>query len=432
MAETAYKFSLRGKLALFITLLAIITYSTSAFFMYVIYPSVSTIVEISSFVFNIITLLLGIFWSGVLAYFAASFITKPLKRLEKGALQVAHGDINHDVELAKSNDEVKSLGIAFNHMLYNLREMVQHIEHNFNKTNNTVQTIEEESEKAKQQIAAISQAMSEIADGAEVSAQSVQDASELVEDSMKIAYQVEDKASVLKDTSKKMLNVLAETKESVSSLIEGLKGLVIDNKSSLQSVKKLESHSLEIGEIIKIVGELAAQTNLLALNASIEAARAGDHGAGFSVVAEEVRRLADESGHAVKGISALINSMQGEVNTVVQKITIQLENAQKKAGIGEETNAIFVGMNDTIEKMVEEIVQITDLIHQQKQQICETSQQSQEVAAISEETSAGAYQVVEITEKQTIMIQIIGSLILELQTNAKELKETISRFKLYS
>ena len=336
-----YKFSLRKKLALFITILAIITYSTSAFCMYIVYPAIESKLAINSVIFNIVTLLLGVFWSGFLAFLAAGLIIKPLKRLEQSALKAAHGDISQDVEVSKSDDEIKSLGLAFNHMLYNLREMVQSIENNFNKTNKTVKMISSESDNALEQTLAISSSVGEIAGGAEVSAQSVQASAESVEESMNIALTVEEKANMSKMISEQMTEKLVQTNKVVHSLVDGMKDLAVENTNSLKSVQNLEVHSKEIEEVLKLVGEIASQTNLLALNASIEAARAGEHGAGFSVVAEEVRRLADESGKAVEGIAEIIRNMQTEVKNVVVQITKQVENAQEKAKTGEKTNLIL-------------------------------------------------------------------------------------------
>lgn len=427
--STVYKFSLRKKLALFITVLAIITYSTSAFFMYILYPLIPTSMTIHATIFNIITLVLGIFWSGFLAFLAAGFITKPLKNLEQSAIKAAHGDISEDVEIPKSDDEIKSLGVAFNHMLFNFREMVQRIEDNFDRTNQTVKDMTITSENAYEQTLQITQAVQEIAGSADVSAQSVQSTAEAVDISMNIAHKVQEKADGTKSVSNKMMEDLKKTNQVVKTLIEGMKALMEDNKTALQSVKKLEDNANQIEKILLFVGNIASQTNLLALNASIEAARAGEHGAGFAVVADEVRHLADESAKAVEGIEDLIKNMQTEVKNVVKQITDQVRHAKKEAEHGETTNIYFQEMNSTIHQMVQSTSEIVDLVHKQMEQISCTSQQSQEVAAMTEETSAGAQQVADITDIQNRIISKVDHLAMDLQIQASALKETISRFK---
>ncbi|PKG21990.1 methyl-accepting chemotaxis protein [Niallia nealsonii] len=423
-----YKFSLRKKLVFFITSLALITYSTSALFIYVVYPLLANSIEVSSYTFTVATLMMGIFWSGVLAFIAAGVIIKPLQKLEKTALNAAHGDISKDAEISKSDDEIKSLGIAFNHMLFNLREMVQNIEENFNKTNSKVNDLTEEANCAKEQTFAISLAVKEIAEGSEVSAQSVQDTAVSVDEAMELAQAVKIKADSSLEISQNMIHDLTETNQVVISLLRGMKILVEENNNSLQSVQKLEVNANEVEKIIKLVGDIASQTNLLALNASIEAARAGEHGTGFAVVAEEVRHLADESAKAVEGITELVKGIQLEVKNVVKQMKMQVANVEQESKKGEEANQAFHHMNATIKEMAERVASITELVHQQMEQIYQTSQQSQEVAAVAEQTSACAQQVSNITENQTTIINRVDELASLLKEQAEELKTTISRF----
>jgi methyl-accepting chemotaxis protein len=139
-----YKWGLRKQLVIFTTALALITYTTSGFFIYIIYPFVTDYIQIGEMIFTIITLLLGIIWSGILALFAARFIIKPLQRLEKIVIHAASGDIGKKVEIPKADNEIRSLALAFNTMLSNIRKMVQHIDRNFTQTNEKVLAISNE------------------------------------------------------------------------------------------------------------------------------------------------------------------------------------------------------------------------------------------------------------------------------------------------
>ena len=124
--------------------------------------------------FTIITLSAGVIWSSVIAFLAAGFITKPLQKLERVALKAANGDIREDAEISKIDDEIRSLGIAFNHMLFNLRNMVLNIDENFKETNEKVNTISAVSSKAAEQADGISRTILEITLGADTSAVSIQ------------------------------------------------------------------------------------------------------------------------------------------------------------------------------------------------------------------------------------------------------------------
>lgn len=428
--KEGYKFGLRKKLVLFITSLAIITYTTSAVFLYFLFPSIEEMLPFGEAVFTILTLGMGIFWSGVLAFFAAGFIIKPLQKLEKTALMAANGDIGQDAELSKSDDEIRSLGIAFNHMLFNLRDMVQKIDENFRETNEKVIAMSSESSAAAEQADAIARTISEISLGADSSAVSIQSTAESMEDVLRIAQEVQDTAKASQNVSGEMVQDLMESKKVIHSLISGIEKLAQDNEESLQTVKRLEQNAVKVEQIIQLVGDIAAQTNLLALNASIEAARAGDHGKGFAVVAEEVRKLADESAKAVQGISELIQNIQEEVRNVVTQISYQVETANNEVKKGTKTNEVIEEMAKVVNEMAASVSAISGLVDSQMEGIQHTSTQSQEVAAIAEETSAGAQEVSAATQHQTAVIGNVEKLAIELKEQAEKLNSTITKFKL--
>ncbi|CAM3837726.1 methyl-accepting chemotaxis protein [Mesobacillus zeae] len=425
-----YRFGLRKKLVAFTASLAVITYSTCAFFIYFVYPYAEDYLHISSAVYTFVVLFLGALWSGILAFFAAGFIIRPLQKLEATALRAAEGEIAADAELSGSNDEIHSLGIAFNKMLANVREIVVQIEANFNETNEKVVSISGQSAAAAEQAAVIASTIKEISAGAEGSAAATQKTAESVEEVTRIAEEVQEKARTANAVSAEMEKGLKDSKAAIHSLISGIEQLALDNQTSLETVKKLEDNASRVGQIIQLVGDIAAQTNLLALNASIEAARAGEHGRGFAVVAEEVRKLADESAKAVNGISGLIANIQSGVQDVVSQIERQVETANREAEKGERTNTSLIEMAETVQKNTKSVQDIAAMVDKQMESVLYASTHSEEVAAIAEETSAGAVQVAMSTEQQAAVMENVEQLAAELKDQAGQLKKTITRFKL--
>ncbi|MGC4377663.1 methyl-accepting chemotaxis protein [Fictibacillus sp. Mic-4] len=427
LEKKRYTLGLRKKLLIFVSILALITYSTSIFFIYVIHPYFFP--NTNETAFTIATLALGIIWSGILAFLVAGFIVKPLKRLEQAAIRASNGDIREDVELHKTDDEIRSLGVAFNEMLANLREMVQTIEENFEETNENVIIISERATRAAEQADTVAKTISEISAGAESSAIAIQTTAESVEDITRIAEEVQSKARDSEHVSATMLDELHESKEVIHSLVGGIERLAKGNQDSLEAVNRLKEHAKKVEQIIQLVGDIAEQTNLLALNASIEAARAGEHGKGFAVVAEEVRKLADESGKAVQGITELIQNIQLEVESVVKQIKEQVEAANLEAEKGTQTNQVIDEMTKTIHEVASKVKDITGLVDKQMDGIHQTSRQSQEVAAIAEETSAGAEEVTAATQEQAAVMENVEQLALHLRDQAEKLKGTIERFR---
>lgn len=378
--------------------------------------------------FEIITYSLGIAWSCILAAIFSVVLVKPLEKLERTATRVAEGKIGQDVEMPKTHDEIRSVAEAFQLMLLNLRQMVDSIDKNFQKTNETIIELSEQTTSASRKAEGIAETVGQISQGAEDSAAAVQDTVEAIEDVRQLASEVNKKALNSREESLQIIDNLKITSNAFNNLIHSIQEITLGNEKALDSIHQLEKNAEQIGDIISLVGDIAAQTNLLALNASIEAARAGEHGKGFAVVAEEVRNLADESAKAVQGITDLIKTMQENVNIVVNQMNDQVEFAKKESTKISEATATVGQMSTSVRGMADAVIQISQLIEQQMENIETTARQSQEVAAIAEETSAGAVEVKHSTDEQAESLEQVAKLTKELQQQSEQLYKMIQQF----
>ncbi|GEK33260.1 methyl-accepting chemotaxis protein [Kurthia sibirica] len=424
--KNTHSFSLRKKLILFVVVLAVITYGTSLVFIEYIQPQFFP--HFSTLTFAVITFSLGILWSGILAGVLAFFIVKPLQQLEKVALEAAKGNIHQTINLPKSHDEIRSLAVAFESMLANLRQMVSSIDDNFQQTNSTVQSLSKESKEALQQSDAIAQTIAQISEGAIGSAEAIQNTAESMEDVRELAVEVNKHAVKSSTYSNQMITELTKTTTVIGELVNGIEEIASGNKKALKDIHQLEHNANEVENIIQLVGSIAEQTNLLALNASIEAARAGEHGKGFAVVAEEVRKLADGSADAAKGVAQLIQVMQADVVRVVDQMTTQVKIAEHEMLRVSDTTKAVDGMNSTVKQMAASVDEISQFVEKQFNNIERTAHESQEVAAIAEETSAGAEEVRSSTDEQVRSISQMEELSRHLQQQSKELHKTIQQF----
>ena len=420
------KFGLRLKLVLFVGILALVTYSVSFFFIEFLQPMF--LENIDRKLFEVITYVLGIAWSCILAAIFSVILVKPLQELERSATLVSEGKIGIDVKMPRTNDEIRQVAESFDRMLINLQNMVDSIDRNFQLTNETIKDLSTQTTSAARQADNIAITVGQISQGADGSANAVQETVEAIEDVRMLANEVNDLAVTSADNSRQMIRNLEGTTHAIESLVESIRNIAQSNENALVNIRNLESNATQIEHIISLVGDIAAQTNLLALNASIEAARAGEHGKGFAVVAEEVRKLADESANAVQGITDLIHTMQSNVKTVAAQMDEQVTYAVSESKRVSETTEAVTSMRENIKEMADAVINISQLVDRQMKNIEMTAAQSHDVAAIAEETSASANEVSNSTEEQAFAIDQIEQLTLQLQTQSDDLYKMIRQF----
>jgi len=290
----------------------------------------------------------------------------------------------------------------------------------------------------------VASAIGEVAQGAGEQSKSASEAAEMANQISSAIEQVaqgaQDQAKTVTDTTNNM-NELAEVIEEVAKTIQGATELAQKgNKATDETVEGMDmikdvvlgtatkigvlgEQSKQIGEIVNVINDIAEQTNLLALNAAIEAARAGEHGKGFAVVADEVRKLAERSGSATKEIGGLIKGIQVGVEEAVESMEKGTSEVEKGVGLAEKTGSAIKEMMNSIgdisfstEKMAastEKVVKAVDSI-----------------ASSSEEQAASAEEVSASSEEQAASVNEIISSAQELAKIAGELDEMVKNFTL--
>ncbi|KAB8127180.1 methyl-accepting chemotaxis protein [Gracilibacillus oryzae] len=431
MGEKRKGLSLRLKLVIFTTTLAIVTYSTSAVFIYFLQELITPFVPISEVWYVLAVLLLGIFWSGVLAFVASGFITKPLVVLKNVAKKVAEGDLNQTIEAPKTTeDEIGALTISFQQMVDHLKTVMTDIEKHASETTDSVHKMKEAASRSKQQTEALEETIGQISQGAEESAEAIQQTAESVGNSTDLASQVDGKAEESQTKSNEMVNQLTQSNQVIQELVQGIMQIAENQENALGDVNRLSQKAKEVENVISLVGDISEQTNLLALNASIEASRAGEEGRGFAVVAEEVRKLADQSSQAVHSITDLIKGMQKDVELVVGNIQEQVNQTRGEMSKGEQTTKVLESMTGSVHSVAEAIKEISGLVATQVKEIESAQSQSQNVAAIAEETSAGAEEIRATIEEQADFAENLENLAIGLEKQAQNLKIQMEQFKL--
>ena len=240
-----------------------------------------------------------------------------------------------------------------------------------------------------------------------------------------VALNSQNAANYSGESNKKMADLGGLTND----LLNKMNGISVAVSQSANVINDLEDKSRRIDEIVNLITSIADQTNLLALNAAIEAARAGEHGRGFAVVADEVRKLAEDSGNAAKQIADLIQEIQSGTGEAVSAMELGTEEvsmgAESLNKAVSEIEEIIVSV-DSITKMVVDIAAASE---EQSAAMEEISSSVEEVAAISEETAAGTEETAASVQEQTSSLHELANSADDLSDMAREMKSLVDKFR---
>ncbi|MBN2145675.1 MAG: methyl-accepting chemotaxis protein [Candidatus Aureabacteria bacterium] len=225
-----------------------------------------------------------------------------------------------------------------------------------------------------------------------------------------------------KSHSAKAVDVAGEGGRVFSKTVEGMNRIAVSVKENSTSISNLGKSSVEIGEIIQTIDEIADQTNLLALNAAIEAARAGEQGRGFAVVADEVRKLAERTTKATKEIANTISTMQTEINEVVLSMEQGMKDVEKGVILADESQTVLKQIADAIEETKTLMENIALSVDKQEK----TSSSLSSILTNLKENSHSLKMENEIQMKKSSQITDETTLISD---NLVKLKENMIQFK---
>ncbi len=320
-------------------------------------------------------------------------------RLMNELQEVADGDLT--VHATVSEDITGAIADSVNYTVEELRGLVQRV----------IKTAEQVT-----QASGGAQAVStELLGAAEAQSREIQDASSTILQMASQISSVSHSATESADVARQSVAAAEQGAQAVQNAIIGMNEIREQIQETSKRIKRLGESSQEIGEITDLISDITEQTNVLALNAAIQAASAGEAGRGFSVVAEEVQRLAERSAEATKGIGALVRTIQADTHDAVAAMEKSTQGVVEGARLSDAAGAALIDISRVSNRLAELIQGISLAAGQQATSANGVAHNMQHILSVTEQTQGGTRQTAQSIHELALL--------------AQELKDSVSRFR---
>lgn len=357
-------------------------------------------------------------------------ITDPIVVVMNRMKQITKGELNNKPLETDLKDETGQLILAANAMNLHMHDLLQKISQVLGTVNDQSEELSQSANEVKVGSEQVATTMQELSEGAGTQANTASELATNMEEFSKYVTQVNEESGIIGKASNEILTMANEGSGLMKSSANQMKRIDYIVKDAVEKVKVLDKQSNEISSLGKVIKDIAEQTNLLALNAAIEAARAGAHGKGFSVVADEVRQLAEQVSDSVNEITNIVTGIHENSHTVstsLEKSYVEVEQGTKQLKTTQET---FDGIRLFITEMVNTINRTTDSVLKMEAKSQQMNSSIQEVAAITEESAAGIEQTTAASQQTSSSMDTIAQSSEQLTESANDLAGLVNRFKL--
>lgn len=365
----------------------------------------------------------------LIAIFYSKYITNKIKPVNELSKAIADGDLTQKLEI-KSEDELGQMSSHLNDMVSNLKNIVLEVSSSIESVVATSEELTASSDQTKIAADEIAHSVQNMADNEEKQNEvtnKVSKASEIVFKGMKNISDSVDKVNI---SSIESCDKAKNGNKVVEEAIEHMNNINDKVTASSNIINVLSHKSNEIGNIVALITEVSEQTNLLALNAAIEAARAGEQGRGFSVVAEDVRELAEESGNAAKQISNLILEIQNEIASAVKSMNEGTEAVKQGIAVVKDTGESFQSILSAVDNVSKQMQKTSNEVIETYNGTQEVVNSMNRIIEITKQSSEGTQSIAAATEEQSALMKEVANAAEVLSQMAVELEKIFSKFKI--
>ncbi len=385
----------------------------------------ATEIKTLTFLIVLIALLIA-FTIGILITVA---IQKNLKRVARGLGEVAKGDLTVAVR-ASGNDEFQDLAVATTGMIKNTKKLVSKVEHASEGLAQSADEVQKASTVLGECSTDISEAVSDMSNGMERQMRHAKECVSITDSLSDEIRNVSGQIGMIKEVIGQTGNMINEGVGLANTLGEKAKDTTEATDSVKDSVQALLAETSKINGFVDVIKNISSQTHLLSLNASIEAARAGDAGRGFGVVAEEIRKLATESAGAAGEINKLVDRINVQMSSSTESVDRARSIADEQFELVNQSVDIFSRMQDSMEKLTIELGNIVSATGAADARRAETVNAVRDIAGIIEDSAENAKAVMEVLEQLKANVEHLDHTAGALGESMDELKTEVAVFKI--
>jgi methyl-accepting chemotaxis protein len=369
---------------------------------------------------------------GVFAFFIAKSISRPIHNAAEIAKKISEGNLGIAVPASKSKDEIGTLVNSQKQMVEKLRGVLSEMQNASQSVYANAQQLSASGTELNTSVQQIATTVDQISRGSQTQAQRIEKSKQTVEELTKSMNELSSSAKESAEISSQV-GVLSERgTEAAGEANERMNKIIEVTNDSAQKVHKLAEKTNEITAALQVIREIADQTNLLALNAAIEAARAGEAGRGFAVVADEVRRLAESSAQSSDEIDTKLKQIHEYAQEVVEEIETSSNEVNQGKMVIDSSLKTLHEIATNIKNVSENVKNLATFAHEQASKVSSISADVVDIAAVSEENAASTEEASAAVEEQTAQTHEIATASTQLAELASHLQSTLAKFTLES